>query len=321
MKIKVLIIIFISLLFGTSFYSCTKETIVYDNVSQKEANKQLVQTISTNLGTGFNTVFKSLYSDSVERAVFVQNFCKNTRFFNDRSGYVVVESNNGYNIVYPPDDAMQGTYTLNTTDANGKLIVADMVAISENIGFGFLEYYYNNPITHVVEKKFSFVKAIPSANWYTLTGFYDSDDTYLTRTHMIEQVVESNVGVMAQGFEGIFAATSLDSLQGVELIRTMLSNIRFFDDQSGYFYVLDYNGYNVAQPPAPEIQGTNEWDIQDSQGNYLVRGLIETAKSGGGYYEYYWPNYQTGNDELKRAYVLPISGKDYLIGSGVYSGN
>jgi signal transduction histidine kinase len=75
----------------------------------------------------------------------------------------------------------------------------------------------------------------------------------------------------------------------------------------------------VVQPPDPFIQGTYEWDIQDSRGNYLVRGLVETGQSGGGFYSYYWMDYEAGQEKLKTAYVKQIPGKDYLIGSGMYS--
>ncbi len=59
--------------------------------------------------------------------------------------------------------------------------------------------------------------------------------------------------------------------------------MRFFEDRSGYFFVLDYRGYNVVQPPEPSREGNYQWNMQDTKGNYLMQGLIAMAKAGGGF--------------------------------------
>jgi signal transduction histidine kinase len=230
-----------------------------------------------------------------------------------------VESNSGFNISHPQNPQLEGTSTINQVDANGKMIVQEMIDLIEHTGFGFLEYSYANPGSGAVELKTTFVKSIPEAGWYLGSGFYHHDGGLLTAGQVNEMIVKQAVESMAGGLGNIFETHVTDSLQGVELMRDFLRHIRFFDDHSGYFYVIDFNGYNVVQPPDPSIQGTYEWDIQDSRGNYLVRGLVETAQNGGGYYSYYWPDYEAGSEKLKKAYVKQIPGKDYLIGSGVYS--
>jgi len=195
-----------------------------------------------------------------------------------------------------------------------------MIDIASNIGFGFLEYNFANPASGLVEKKTTFVTMIPEADWYAGSGFYHKDVFPLIEEFELNKmVVKEAVTAIAKGLGAIYETQVTDSMQGVELMQTFLKHIRFFDNRSGYFYVIDFSGYNVVQPPDPSIQGTYEWDIQDSRGNYLVRGLVETAQNGGGYYSYYWMDYQTQQEKLKTAYVMQIPGKDYLIGSGIYS--
>jgi signal transduction histidine kinase len=176
-----------------------------------------------------------------------------------------------------------------------------------------------NPLNTLTERKVTFIKAIPEANWYTGSGFFLSEEVPLMSAQEVtDRIVTNAVDAVAGGIGAVLAMQTGDSLKRVELMRTFLQHIRFFDDLSGYFYVIDYRGYNVVQPPNPALQGTAEWDIKDSHGNYLVRDLIKTAKAGGGFYEYYWINYQTEKEELKRAYAKQIPGYDYLIGSGTY---
>ncbi len=305
-------------------FSCSKNNDAPSTglYTKNDASKQVVQTIATNLGTGFNTVFDTLITDSTSRASFCHDFTHAARFFADESGYVFVESLNGYNIAHPGMPEQEGTSTINQTDAYGKPIVVEMINLAQYIGFGFLEYAWQDPATQVIENKLTFVKQIPASHWYAGAGFYlDSDLPLMSAQEVNDLVVISSVDAVAKGMGTVLTAQHTDSLQRVELMRTFLQHIRFFDDLSGYYYVIDFSGYNVVQPPNPAIQGTNEWNIQDSHGNYLVQGLIATAQSGGGFYEYYWINYQTGEEELKRAFVKQIPGYNYLIGSGTYMGS
>jgi hypothetical protein len=45
------------------------------------------------------------------------------------------------------------------------------------------------------------------------------------------------------------------------------------------------------------------------------------GKSGRRFYSYYWMVYQTNTEKLRNAFVIPIEGINYLIGSGVYYPN
>lgn len=304
-------------------FSCredSEEIILKALYTEKDVQKNVVQTVSTNIATGFNSLFSEWYTDSTSRDVFSRDFTHHARFFSDGNGYVFIETFSGYNIAYPPDTTREGTLTINQTDANGKKIVVEMINIAEYIGYGFLGYDYLNPFSQSIERKTTFVKKIPDYKWYAGSGFYNNNSGQLySDEEMNREILNQSVDYMADGIGAVLPKHTTDSMQGVELMRALLKHIRFFEDQSGYFFVIDFKGYNVVQPPDPSIQGTYEWDIQDSRGNYLVRGLVETAQNGGGYYSYYWKEYESGQEKLKTAYVKQIPGKEYLIGSGIYN--
>jgi len=106
----------------------------------------------------------------------------------------------------------------------------------------------------------------------------------------------------------------------IEIIRTLIDDIRFEDDKSGYFFV--YKGtVNVALPPSKQKQGQDLGDLHDKNGVYLVRDLLKVAQGGGGFLEYMWPKPPKGDDVPKLSYAEMIPGTDMWIGTGVYLDN
>jgi len=103
-----------------------------------------------------------------------------------------------------------------------------------------------------------------------------------------------------------------------ELIRTYANKIRFFSDQTGYFFVYDYDCLNIALPNPLEWQGKNLYDLKDSHGKYQIRELSAAAKKGGGFVEYYWLKPGSTEHCKKLAYAEPIPGTIYFIGTGAY---
>ncbi len=310
-------VIVFSLLAGIS--GCQKEDNPEVSIPYHEVLKQITYTNTVNFSTGLNALLDTVLVDSTDRAHFCQTFLQHARFFDDGSGYLFIESMSGYNIVHPQHPDLQGTYSLDQTDAYGNHIVRTMNDIVRHTGYGYLRYDYLNPSSGAVESKTTFVTAIPNTNWFAGSGFYHAgNEPYFSNDEKNEKEVVEAVNFMGKGIAAMLPTFGNDSLGAVAWMCKFLRNIRFFEDRSGYFFVLDYRGYNVVQPPEPAREGNYQWDMQDSRGNYLMRGLIDKAREGGGFYSYYWMDYQTNTEKLKNAYVIPVPGYDYLIGSGVY---
>jgi len=103
-----------------------------------------------------------------------------------------------------------------------------------------------------------------------------------------------------------------------ELIRSYANKIRFFPDQTGYFFVYDYDCLNIALPNPIEWQGKNLYDLKDSDGKYQIRELSAAAKKGGGFVEYRWLKPGSTEHRKKISYAEPIPGTQYFIGTGAY---
>jgi signal transduction histidine kinase len=104
----------------------------------------------------------------------------------------------------------------------------------------------------------------------------------------------------------------------VDMIRSFVGPIRFYADQSGYFYVYDYSCLNIAHGTQKNLQGKNLYDHKDVKGEFVIRELSAAAKKGGGFVEFYWVKPGSKEEFKKLGYVEPIPGTDYFIGSGVY---
>ena len=97
--------------------------------------------------------------------------------------------------------------------------------------------------------------------------------------------------------------------------REILGNVTF--GGGNYLFVYDFQG-NVAASRTDSVGG-NSWDLQDEDGQYVIRDLIAVARDGGGYYQYRWTNPATEAVEAKYSYATAIPEWNWMIGAGVYA--
>ena len=108
-----------------------------------------------------------------------------------------------------------------------------------------------------------------------------------------------------------------DDLQAQESAKDILRNLAFGED--GYFFVYDFEGINVAHPKKPQLEGKNLWDLQDSNGVYLIRSLVDGAqKTDGDYTEYVWDKPSKGREEGKIGFSMGLANWEWMIGTGLY---
>ena len=158
-----------------------------------------------------------------------------------------------------------------------------------------------------------FIAAIVALLIVVLAGCAKTEDSKVTNN----QVIVAATRVAATGLGEALKDIGGESKR-IDFVRQYVNAIRFMDDDSGYFFVYDYNCKNIAIAVFSDLQGQDLINKQDSHGKYFVREFVETAKKGGGFVEYYWPHTLTKVDMLKISYIMPIPGTEYLIGSGYY---
>jgi len=84
-----------------------------------------------------------------------------------------------------------------------------------------------------------------------------------------------------------------------------------------YIFIYDMQGVVKAIGfNTQELVGKNRWDLKDPDGKFIVRELVETAKKGGGWVDYKYPNPLTGKVEQKTSYAVLCDG--LMVGAGTY---
>ena len=132
-----------------------------------------------------------------------------------------------------------------------------------------------------------------------------------------KQIIVAVVHASAVGLGEVLKNYKSESKR-TDFIRTYVNNIRFFTDQTGYFFVYNFDCLNIALPNPNEWQGKNLYSHKDSRGKYVIRELSAAAKNGGNFVEWYWTKPGSTGEHKKLGYVEPIPNTDYFIGTGVY---
>lgn len=104
--------------------------------------------------------------------------------------------------------------------------------------------------------------------------------------------------------------------QAIKMLRRMTYVDQFGDN---YIFMSDYTGTMLVQPFEPDLQGSNQWDLKDGRGTYLIRLLVKTARDDGeGFVEYYYR--PPGREKVQRkiSYVVGIPEWSAYLGTGMY---
>lgn len=97
-----------------------------------------------------------------------------------------------------------------------------------------------------------------------------------------------------------------------------ISTMEFGED--GYFFIYAKDGTNIMHPRLKEIVGTNLWDMQDKNGDFVIRNLITKSqkKPEGDFHTYVWPKPSTNQIADKLGYSVYLEKWDWMIGTGLY---
>jgi len=289
-------------------------------ISQYELDKSIVEVSTISVSTGIESVFTKTIIDSTTRATFCQTFVDEARFFDDESGYFFIETLNNAWVVAHINHDLIGTSRIDVKDEYGNYFIRDIVETVTYSGHGYVEYFRKNPSTEIIERKLSFVTSIPSAGWFIGTGFYgDPASKYYDNTEAHKTILLETTNMMAKGISGILKNMYADENEAIQFCRDFIDHIRFFDNRSGYFFINQLDGLAIAHGTNPELEGGNQIDLQDIHGTYIIRDMIKIIeKDNAGFYQYYWNNPASEEDDIKTSYVARIPDTDYFIGAGYY---
>jgi len=150
----------------------------------------------------------------------------------------------------------------------------------------------------------------------------------VTEYDVKKSIIQVNSINFATGFETIFEdsyskiSTDSDSSFNAQICQSVIDPVRFFDDESGYFFVESNNAWMVAHATKPELVGTYRYDVTDVNGKYYVRDMVEAiVYKGYGFVDYYFAHPETGINTKKLSFIKSIPAADFFLGTGFYTYN
>jgi signal transduction histidine kinase/predicted small secreted protein len=258
----------------------------------------------------------SSYAKSVGQAGALAEFSKKEGMFSHGNVYVYAYDDNGTLLAHPYQSDKVGENRINFTDIRG-LPVIRIGEYTASMGGGFFAYLYPAPTGGVIDEAApdSYVPKIGYAypagdDWWIGSGIYFSD---LEGADPVPRPVASMIDLVRRG-------TDYGRENGKEKAFAEFSNRSgmFVDAEGHYLYAYDYNGTLLAHPYLPDKVGTNLIGYTGPFGMEIIRALADTARAGGGYVIFMWPNPDNDNlIEMKIGYVMPVD-ETWWVGSGVY---
>ena len=99
-----------------------------------------------------------------------------------------------------------------------------------------------------------------------------------------------------------------------EAVRAM----RYRDDASGYIWIDGEDHMLVMHPILTEQEGTNRYDLTDENGVKVTQSIVNSAKAGGGYNEFYFTKSDGVTVAPKVAYTEMFKPWGWAVATGNY---
>ena len=263
--------------------------------------------------------------------------------------YIILIDTDGRVVHHSNDESAESKRLLDLEDARGNMFWESIWAVmNQDSQGGHVEYYWDDPAQEGDEEtaKMAYVTYFRGVEYappiIVLGGFY------MDLSHVPDIVVDHSLvpapevtaadvkdRATLQAFVRSAEGSFLSALQehGEERIPELVDVFRAKDGDwrhgSIYPFILDFNGYVLFHGVRPALEDQVYLNVEDVNGVKIVREMIEIARAGGGYLEYYYDDPAVEGDEdtgsPKVSYVeeavIEFSGISVIIGAGFYLGS
>ncbi|RZB32064.1 MAG: hypothetical protein SRB1_01683 [Desulfobacteraceae bacterium Eth-SRB1] len=242
-------------------------------------------------------------------AAFEQFGKKDSKWLTDDT-YIFVDDMTGVEIVNPAFPELVGKNLIDLEDATGKKMVylyINKASCSNHNYRGWVHYMWYKQGGILPTWKSTFVRRAkaPSGKFYVVgSGLYDMK---MEKMFVYEKVTE---------------AVELIEKIGRQAFSILRDKSGKFICKDIYIFVDDMNGKEMVNPAFSWIEGKDIIDLQDSNGKYIVREMLDIIKkNGSGWIEYMWPRLGASNPSKKLTFVMKAQHgeESFLVGAGVYS--
>ena len=136
---------------------------------------------------------------------------------------------------------------------------------------------------------------------------------------LIKSQVQSVIAILQAEYDKTLTGELTEAeakAEAAEIVRSM----RYYDDQSGYFWIDDTDYILVMHPILPENEGNNRYDLTDPNGVKIVQSILAscTSPEGGGYNEFYFTKADGVTVAPKIAYSQMFEPWGWMVSTGNY---
>jgi signal transduction histidine kinase len=281
-------------------------------------------------------VGSGMYNDQMERE-FVIDIVKDAvgqiekngesafRLFHDptspflaKDAYIFVFDDKGTDLVNPAFPNLEGRNLMELKDTRGKLIVQEMFNLVQRSGTGWVDYMWPKPGESISTLKSAYVSQARIGNKQYLVGcgVYLADapkEISMTKKMTAPELmslVREGAGLLEKQGE-----------QAYPEFRQKGS--KWFKDDT-YLFVWTLDGVRAFHAANPDGEGLRVIDSQDVIGRPWGNMLVESIQNpkGEGWVHYMYPRpgdiFPTWKSSFAKKVTFP-SGKEYLVGCGIYN--
>lgn len=235
-----------------------------------------------------------------------------------KDAYIFVYDMNGVNLALPAFRNLEGRNLLDIKDSQGKRFIREMVKVVQSSGSGWVDYMWPKPGESIPTQKSAYVSKAKMGNDWVLVGC----GVYLADAPKAVQAGRKMTApeLMALVREG---AALLEKQGEKAYAEFRKKGSQWFRD-STYLFVLNTDGIGVFHPLDRTEEGRDIAAAKDILGRPYGKRYLERAASpsGEGWVHYLYPEPGTIFPTWKSAFVKRVtypSGKQYIVGSGIYN--
>ena len=232
--------------------------------------------------------------------------------------YIFVLDTTGVELVNPGFRNLEGRNLMDLKDTEGKLLVQEMFKAIEKDSSAWIDYMWPKPGDNRSTQKSTYVKKATLGDSWVLVGA----GVYLADAPKTDLKTEEITPIDLKNFV-TDAAAKLEE-EGEKAFPEFRKKDSQWYDGDKYLFVWDLDGKRVFHAADPSIEGDIVNGTLDALGRPYGKMFLETAssKAGEGWVHYMFPEPGDIFPTWKSSYIKGVSfpsGKEYLVGSGIYN--
>jgi signal transduction histidine kinase len=224
----------------------------------------------------------------------------------------------GLMLVHPAFPNLEGKNLLDVKDTQGKLLIREIIKVAQTSGSGWVDYMWPKPGESVSTQKSTYVSTARLGDETVIVGcgVYLADapkappaESKMTAPQVMSLVNEAAVLLQTDGEKAYPEFRKKPS--------------KWFHDDV-YLFVWSTDGIRTFHAANPEGEGQDVSDLKDILGRPIGKMFMEVASnpSGKGWVHYMYPVPGNMFPIWKSTFVKRVtfpSGKEYLVGCGIYN--